>query len=358
MTRGELRVQIGIVGYKFSGKTTLYNAVTGANVPTGQGGMELHLAVGAVPDPRLEHLNQLYQPRKKVNAQIEWMDIPGLHRGSETEDRREATRFLEHGRQVDALAQVVCCFDGGYGQPDPVAEIEGLALDLALADLQIVENRLEKLVKDKQKMGKLANPLEPDLFTRLKDQLEQDRPLRDLDLNPDETKLVSGFSFLTRKPMIIVLNLAEDQAPPPAAIAAAERAGTEVVVLCAKVEAELAELDPAEAAEFLAELGISEPAAHRMIRAAYHALNQHSFFTVGKDEVRAWSVRRIATAREAAGVIHSDMERGFIRAVVVAFSDLRSCGDMAAAKRANLVREEGKHYVVQDGDVIEIRFNV
>jgi GTP-binding protein YchF len=347
-----------MIGFKFSGKTTLFNAVTGAGLPTGQGGVDPHLAVGVVPDARLDRLHELYLPRKQVNAQVEWVDVPGLRGGTESESRREATRFLEYGRQVDALAQVVRCFDGGYGPPDPVGEIDGMALDLALADLQIVENRLDKLTKDRQKMGKLANPLEPDLFIRLRDQLEQDRPLRDLALNPDETRLVSGFNFLTRKPLIAVLNLAEDQVPPPAAVAAAERAGAEVVSLCAKVEAELAELDPSEAAEFLAELDIDEPASHRMIRAAYQALDLQSFFTVGKDEVRAWSVRRGATAREAAGVVHTDMARGFIRAVVVACEDLISCGDMAAAKQANLVREEGKHYLVQDGDVIEIRFSV
>lgn len=351
-------MQIGIIGMKFSGKTTLFNAVTGAGVPTGQGGMEPNLAVGKVPDPRLDHLHELYQPRRKVNAQVEWVDIPGLRGTGEAEDRREATRFLEHGRKVDALAQVVRCFDGGFGAPDPVAEIESLALDLAVADLQIVENRLEKLAKDRQKMGQVANPLEPELFARLKDQLDQDRPLRDLELNVDETRLVSGFTFLTRKPLIVVLNQAEDQPPSAEAVTAAQRAGAEVVTLCAKVEEELAELAAEDAREFLAELGIAEPAAHLMIRAAYHALAQHSFFTVGKDEVRAWPVRRGATAREAAGVIHSDMERGFIRAVVVAFEDLRSAGDMAAAKRANQVREEGKHYIVRDGDIIEIRFSV
>jgi GTP-binding protein YchF len=351
-------VQIGIIGLKFTGKTTLFNAITGAGLPTGQGGVEPHRAVGKVPDPRLDHLTSLYRPKRQVNAQIEWVDIPGFGAGAGADGGREATRFLQHGRAVDALAQVVRCFDGGYGAPDPVREIQTLALELIVADLQVVENRLERLEADRKKKGKHDNPLEPELMERLRSQLEEDRPLRELELNRDETRLASGFSLLTRKPLIHVLNLEEGEEPPPEAVEAARRAGGEIVPLCARVEEELAELSPDEAAEFLGDLGIAEPALARMVRAAFGALHLRSFFTVGADECRAWTVPAGALAPQAAGVIHSDMERGFIRAVVCAYEDLVACGDYAAAKAAHKVREEGKGYEVRDGDIIEIRFNV
>jgi GTP-binding protein YchF len=351
-------MRIGVIGLKFAGKTTLFNAITGSGQPTGQGGVEPHRAVGEVPDPRLDRLQEILGSHRRVPVQIEWIDIPGFEAGVTAAGGREATRSLEHGRKVDALCQVVRCFDGGYGPPDPEGELQTLALELAVADLQIVENRLEKLRKDRQKIGKLANPLEPDLMARLQAQLEQDRPLRELDLSGDEAKVVSGFSFLTRKPMIFALNHDEQGSAPPAWAAAAREMGGQVVELCARMEAELAELPPAEAAEFLADLGIREPALHRMVRAAYDALSLQSFFTYNEDECRAWTIRKGTLAPQAAGAVHSDMERGFIRAEVCAFADLEQAGGMAAAKQAHKVRLEGKNYVVRDGDILTIRFSV
>ncbi len=351
-------MQVGIFGLKFTGKTTLFNAVTGAEHPTGQGGVDPHRAVGQVPDPRLDRLTAMFNPKRTVHAAIEWVDIPGFQGGAGPDGGREATRFLEHGRKVDALAQVIRCFDGGYGPCDPAGELESLALELALADLQVVENRLERLTKEKARMGKVANPLEPPMFERFKAQLEDDRPLRDLELNPDEAKLVSGYQFLTLKPLIVVLNHAEGDEPPADVAAAAEAAGAEVVALCASVEEELSHLEPEDAAEFLSDLGIAEPALNRMIHASYSALNLQSFFTVGPDECRAWAVRKGSSAPVAAGVIHSDLQRGFIRAEVTAYDDLIAAGDMAKAKAANKVRLEGKAYEVQDGDILEIRFSV
>lgn len=351
-------MQIGIIGLKYSGKTTLFNAITRAGVPTGQGGVESNRAVGAVPDSRLDWLTELHAPTRQVNAQIEWVDVPGFKPGMTEDGGREATRFLEHARRMDSLAQVVRCFDEGYGHPDPEGEIEALALELILADLQIVENRLERLAKEKQKLGKVANPLEPPLMERFRVQLENGNPLREVVLNRDDRKLVSGFSFLTIKPMIYVLNLDQEMTAPAAVVQKVQASGGQVISVCAKLEEELAELPAAEAAEFLADLGIEEPALHRMIRAAYDALSLISFFTVGSDECRAWTVHRNSHAPQAAAVIHSDLERGFIRAVVVPYHDLHTAGTMAAAKLANKVREEGKGYVVQDGDVIEIRFCV
>jgi len=354
----ETQVQIGIIGLKFSGKSTLFNVITRAGLPTGQGGVEPHLAVGKVPDPRLDLLSDLYRPRRTVHAQVEWVDVPGFAPGRSADGGREATRFLEHARRVDALAQVVRCFDGGYGEPDPAGELSTLALELILADLQVVENRIERLERERRIKGKTASALEPDLMQRLRDQLEAERPLRELDLGPDERKLVAGFSFLTLKPLIVVLNHAEGEPPVPELTAAAAAAGAEVVALCARVEEELVDLPPEEAREFLAELGVEEPAAHRMIRAAYGALDLQSFFTVGPDECRAWTVRRGALAPVAAGAIHSDLQRGFIRAEVCAYDDLTAAGSHAAAKAAGKVRLEGKAYPVQDGDILEIRFNV
>jgi GTP-binding protein YchF len=366
-------VQVGIIGLKSTGKTTLYNAITGAGAPTGQGGVEPHRAIGQVPDPRLDWLTALHKPTREVHAQIEWVDVPGFAPASYgvspsepasavvANSGREATRFLEYARKANALAQVVRCFDNGYGRPDPAGEITTLAVELILADLQIVENRLERLAKERQKMGRLAQPLEETLMQRLCRQLEDGAPLRRLEFNSDELRILSGYSFLTLKPLIFVLNLAENAPAPEDAIREALAAGGEVIPLCARLEAELAELmalDPTEAAAFLTDLGIAEPALGRMIHAAYRALALISFFTVGQDECRAWMVRKDSRAPQAASVIHSDMERGFIRAVVVAYEDLRRAGDMAAAKKANRVREEGKNYIVQDGDIIEIRFNV
>ena len=351
-------MQIGIIGVKFTGKTTLYNVITGAGLPTGQGGVDPHLAVGRVPDPRLDRLTEMFNPKRTVHATIEWVDIPGFQVGAAADGGREATRFLEHGRKVDALAQVVRCFDGGYGTPDPVGELETMALELALADLQIVENRLERLEKEKTRMGKVANALEPPMMERFREQLENDCPLRDLELNPDEVKLSSGYTFLTQKPMIAVLNHEEGTEPSAEVLAAAKAAGAETVSVCASVEEELAELDAAEAAEFLADMGIAEPALNQMIRASYGALDLQSFFTVGEDECRAWAVRKGSPAPVAAGVIHTDLQRGFIRAEVTAYDELIAAGSLAAAKQANHVRLEGKGYEVQDGDILEIRFSV
>jgi len=347
-------VQIGIIGLKYTGKTTLFNAVTGAAAPTGQGGVDPHLAVGRIPDPRLDILTGMFNPKRQVNATIEWVDVPGFAAGGSD---GESIRFLEHGRRVDALAQVVRCFDNGITAPDPSGEIDELALELTVADLQIVEKRLDRLTKDKQRMGKVENAFEPPLLERFRERLEQGLPLRDIELNADEIKLVSGFSFLTLKPLIIVLNGPEDGVDPAIAEAAAS-GGAQVVTLSAKVEEEIAELPEEEKSEFLAELGIDEPASHKMVRAAYAALGLLSFFTVGDDECRAWTVRRGALAPEAAGQIHSDLERGFIRAETCAYDDLIGAGGMAAAKQANLLRLEGKGYAVQDGDILNIRFSV
>jgi ribosome-binding ATPase len=350
-------VQIGIVGLKFTGKTTLHNAITGADAPVGQGGVEPLRAVAPVPDPRLDRLSAMFRPRKTTPAAVEWVDIPGLGAGDGGGGAREGVRFLEHGRRMDALVQVVRCFGGGYGPVDALGEIDTVATELALADLQVVENRLERLVADRRKGNKVTSPLEAPLLERFRVRLERGEPLRAEAISADEFKVIAGYAFLTLKPLIVVLNGPEDGVDAAVAAAARERVG-EVVDLCARAEAEIAQLPVEERGEFLADLGIAEPALPRTIRAAYRALGLQSFFTVGEDECRAWTVRQGALAPEAAGVIHSDLERGFIRAEVCAYEELVGAGGLAEAKRANLVRLEGKAYEVRDGDVLNIRFSV
>jgi len=349
-------LKIGILGLKFTGKTTLFNAITGSKVPTGQGGVDPHLAMGQVPDPRLDRLDAMFSPKRKVPVSVEWVDVPGFE-PSGRGGVGEATRFLEHARRVDALAQAVRCYDNGISAPDPEGEMETVALELALADLEVVENRLEKLDKEKARKGKVENPLEPPLFERFRETLEAGTALRTLALSSDEAKLTSGYSFLTLKPMIIVLN-GDEAGVEPSLVEAARTYGAEVVDLCAKVEEELGELTEEDRAEFLADLGIEEPASNRMVRAAYHALGLRSFFTVGEDECRAWTITAGALAPEAAGAIHSDLQRGFIRAETVSYDDLIAAGSLAEAKKANTLRLEGKSYEVLDGDVLNIRFSV
>jgi ribosome-binding ATPase YchF (GTP1/OBG family) len=235
--------------------------------------------------------------------------------------------------------------------------MEIVALEMVLADLQVVENRLERLRKEVQRKGKVQNPLEPVLLERFRSTLEAGDALRSLQLNPDESKLASGFSFLTLKPLILVLNGGEDGVGPDT-IATARGTGSEVVALCAQVEAEIVQLPETDRAEFLADLGLSEPASERLIRAGYRALGLQSFFTVGQDECRAWAVRRGALAPEAARVIHSDLERGFIRAETCSFEELVAAGSLVELKKTGRLRLEGKTYQVQDGDVLNIRFNV
>ncbi len=349
-------MEIGIVGMKFTGKTTLFNAITGQRVAVGAGDVEPHRAAAPVPDPRLDRLAAMFRPRKITPASVGWVDVPGFAAGG-SEARREATRFLEHGRRVDVLVQVVRGFTNGHGPVDPAREIDDLAAELVLADLLVVENRLERLAGDRRKGAQAGNPLEAPLLERCRARLAEGLPLRGLDMSPDDRRLVAGFAFLSLKPRIAVLNVAEEGID-AAHLAAARATGAEVVDLCARLEAEIAELPAVERAEFLAHLGIAEPALARTVRAAYRALGLHSFFTVGEDECRAWTVRQGALAPEAAGAIHSDLERGFIRAEVCAYDELVAAGGLAEAKRASAMKLEGKSYVVRDGDVLNIRFSV
>jgi hypothetical protein len=357
-------MQIGIVGAKYTGKTTLFQAVTGLRGGNGGRGQPQR-AVAEVPDPRLDRLSELFQPRRTVRAQIEWVDVPGMAlgggalngpapdggaaaragggaSGGADEAAPAAVRVLEHARRVDALVQVVRCFEDGIGPAAPASELDDFAAELVLADLQVVENRLERLAKERQKGVQSGAAVELAVLERARAWLEEGRPLRELDYTAEQRRAVAGFSFLSLKPLIVVLNGPEGGVSPELVAAARARG----------------QLPAEDRGEFLEHLGIGEPALGRMIRAAYGALGLQSFFTVGEDECRAWTVRQRALAPEAAGVIHSDLERGFIRAEVCAYETLVAAGSLGAAKKANQVRLEGKGYEVQDGDVVSIRFSV
>jgi len=303
-----------------------------------------------VPDPRVDALAALFKPKRTVYAETAFTD---LGCGSESGFDRTALNAM---RNVDALCQVLRAFDDGSGDaPSPLREANGLAAELVLADLEIVEQRVARLAKDR------SNPTELDLLERLKDALESETPIRDLDLRPDEQKLISPYAFLTQKPLLLVLNVAEDaiaDPPPSDLVEEANRRGLGLVVLSAKVEMDIAQMSAEEQQEFLEALGLEESARDRFVRAAYALLDLVSMLTAGEDECRAWPIPKGSPAPRAAGKIHSDIERGFIRAEVVPWQDLVELGSEARCREAAKLRVEGKSYVIQDGDVVNFRFNV
>jgi GTP-binding protein YchF len=347
-------MKVGIVGFRGAGKTTLFNALTGLQAQVGgyATGARPNLGVIKVPDARVDVLAEIYAPRKVTYAEIAFVDVPG--QGEERSALGDAT--LVQMRDVDALVQVVAAFPDVTGRSPPaVAQLENFAAELVLADLGIVERRLERLRKEKGKER------ERQLLERCQAHLGAGRPLRTLALAAEELRALAGFNLLSRKPLLVLLNVAETAigAPPPAEVEAWVAAhGLEAVPVPGKAEMELAELDEAERGAFLEALGITEPAKNRFIRAAYGLLDLISFLTAGKDECRAWPIRRGTTAVRAAGKIHSDIERGFIRAEVIPFEALACHRSEARCREAGKLRLEGKDYVVQDGDVIHFRFNV
>lgn len=343
---------IGIVGEPQSGKSSLL-ALLLAGEGARKGKRDFEVSV-PVPDPRLEWLAQKYQPKKTTATHLEFTD-PGADPKNAGADLN-ALLTLPDLRNCEGLALVLDRFSG-MGDPDDVASFE---LATAVADLDLVDRRLEKLIADRTRGLKEAEA-EMGIMKRLKEHLESERPLRTMDLSTDERARLRGYQFLSLKPVLVVANVAEDAAGEGAApelVAACAAAGHEICALSAPLEAEIAGLDPEARAEFMADLGIETPAVERFIRSAYSSLGLISFLTAGPDECRAWSVRRGATAPEAAGRIHTDLQRGFIRAEVIAFDALRQHGDEKAAKAAGVHRLEGKEYVVQDGDILEIRFSV
>jgi GTP-binding protein YchF len=346
-------MKAGLVGYAQSGKTTLFNALTGLHKGSGGGRAQVNLGAIKVPDPRIDALSAIFKPRKTTYAEMQFVDVPGpAGKGSGLD--ADALKALGG---VDSFCLVVRGFPAADGAPpDPERELRDFDAELVLHDLALVEKRLDRLRKEHGKGGAEFHELE-----RIHAQLDPGRPLRTMPWSEAEEKELVHFAFLSRRPMLVVVNVGEDAAaapPPPAVEAAARERGSEVLSLCAAVEAEIAELAPAEQPEFLASLGLSEPAQARFIRAAYHLLDLVSFFTVGEDEVRAWPIHRGDRAPRAAGRIHSDLERGFIRAEVVHYDDFIALGSESKAKQEGKLRLEGKEYVVRDGDILNIRFAV
>lgn len=364
-------MKLGIVGLPNVGKSTLFNAITqagaeSANYPFCT--IEPNIGVVAVPDERLKFLEELYQSEKVIPAAIEFYDIAGLVRGA-SKGEGLGNKFLSHIREVASILQVVRCFEDGNithveGSVNPLRDIETINLELIFSDLEMVERRIqktEKLVKaDKSLLAEL------ELLKRLQAALEEGISARGLEYTEEETELLKTFGLLSMKPIIYIANVAEDEvandgADNPHVQKLREFAKTEdaeVVVICAKIEAEIAELEEDEKQMFLEELGLQQSGLDRLIKASYSLLGLISYLTAGPKEVRAWTIKRGTKAPQAAGKIHTDFERGFIRAEIVAYDDLVSCGTHAAAKEKGLVRLEGKEYVVKDGDVILFRFNV
>jgi ribosome-binding ATPase len=352
-------MQTGIIGLPQVGKTTLFRILTKAHVDA-KGAQSAHVGVAKVPEPRLEELGKLYNPKKVTYASVQYVDLPGVQK----ERMRESLATL---RDVDAIAHVIRVFEDpsvphSEGNIDPLRDATNLDLELILSDHDQISKRLERVEKDLKKKKDPQIELEKAVLEKCKAQLEAEKPLRELELTAEERKPIGGFLFLSQRPMLYVLNLGDeeaaemDKAIEKHKLAALQgRPNTAVVAVCGRLEAELAEMEEKEAAELLASYGLKEPGLNRLIHATYDLMGLFPFFTAGEPEVRAWTIRKGSTAVKAAGEIHSDIEKGFIRAEVVRCEDLLAAGSITVAKEKGQVRLEGKEYVVQEGDVILFR---
>jgi GTP-binding protein YchF len=357
-------MELGIIGLPQSGKTTVFNALTRGDVPTeiSGGRVEIHTAVVDVPDFRVDKLVEIFKPKKTVYAKVTYADIAGLEgKASETGISGQLMNTLA---KMDGFIHVVRQFDSPSvphfaGSVDAKRDFENMEAEFILSDLILVERKLARLDEERKKGGigrdKALVDRETELFKKLHALLSEEIPLRNEEFTEEEQKMLGSYGLLSRKPQLIVINTSEGQSPIEIEV---PYANTKVISMPAKLEMDIAQLPPDEAEIFLAEYGIEEPSLNRLIKLSYDLLGQMSFFTAGEKEVHAWTVSRGANAQEAAGVIHSDMEKGFIRAEVVSYEDLVSLGGFSEARNHGRLRLEGKKYIVQDGDVLTIRFNI
>ncbi|MFH1183776.1 MAG: redox-regulated ATPase YchF [Chloroflexota bacterium] len=352
-------MKLGIIGLSQAGKTTVFNALTRGRTPTtaSAGRFEVHTAVVDVPDARVDRLSSIFKPKKTIYAKVTYADIAGLESG--TARTGISGQLLNQLTQMDGFLLVVRAFrDDNVAHPsgsvDPARDLEAMTGELLLNDLIAVERKLERLTEERKKGGadKAVNDRQTALFTRLYEALNASTPLRKLRLTTDESRELASFGLLTRKPLLTVFNIGEGQQPVEVQL------DQPSVSLLGKLEMEIAQLGPEDAAVFMQEYGIEELGLSRMIRLSYDLLQLQSFFTVGEDEVRAWTVTRGATAVEAAGAIHTDLQHGFVRAEVVAYDDLATLGGMSEARAGGKLRLEGKEYPVKDGEIVHVRFNL
>lgn len=359
----------GIVGLPNVGKSTLFNAITKKNILAANypfATIDPNVGVVIVPDSRLDFLNDLYKPKSLVPTAFEFTDIAGLVKGASNGEGL-GNKFLSHIREVDAIVEVVRCFDDTNiihveNEVDPIRDIEIINIELILSDLEIIMNRINKIGKKASMSKDKEIKKEALLLERIKDALEKNIPIRQLSFEDDEWALIKHFNLITAKPIIYMANVSEDELDGNSYVDRvreyASKEGSEVVVVCAKIEAELSELDDADRIEFLHDLGIVESGLDKLIKATYSLLGLATYFTAGSDEVRAWTFRKGMKAPECAGIIHTDFQKGFIKAEVMSYIDLFACGDEKKVKENGKMRLEGKEYLMQDGDICYFRFNV
>ncbi|HHT62606.1 MAG: redox-regulated ATPase YchF [Bacillota bacterium] len=364
-----MALSCGIVGLPTVGKTTFFNLLTNANVETSafySGKTSTNMGTALVPDERVDFLSRMFHPKKTTYAQIEVIDVPGLVKGS-SQGQGTGNEFLSAVRDTDALVHIVRAFENKQvlhvdNSLDIMRDLETVNMELLFSDLQLIETRLARINSGKKK--KMENPLEETVLLKIQEVLENEQPVSTISFSQEEREAIKHITFLTDKPMLIVVNLDEKQFsansyPQKEAVHAfGKDHQMKVMEICAQVEAEISQLEPEDKQLFMEDLGIKEAGIDRLAKAIYDLLGLISFLTAGEDEVKAWTIKKGLPAKKAAGKIHSDIERGFIRAEVVAYQDLKKAGSMAKARELGLFRLEGKDYPVQDGDIINFRFNV